>query len=505
MTKRLKADPEENSRLFEHLVTYLPATIVPALVGLLSTAIITREVTTSQFGIYSLILATSSLLVIPISQLVGQPVLRFVPGQSADESNNLFLASATTLTLASVPVVISVMGILLILMGEDSAGPIWMVLLGSIYCGLLLLNTFSQTVFQAELRPRKASIISIIPSLGQSVFMVALVLIWPSAASLIIGAIIGQILVVPLFLKQIKLIFRTDGVNRYFYASKQQIKRIISYGAPMAGWFLFSQILNAGDKLIIAKYLGPSDVAIYSASYTLTVTIISFALSPLLTAAHPLIMRAWAYETPEEVKRIITSVARYTIIFGGVTLTLVILFRNEILSLFAKEYASGSEIVLWVGLGFIIWRLGLVIHKELEFHQQTLLLMFVAGISAAINIVLNILFVLPLGLIGSAIATTISYLAYSLIILAITRASLIHFPTLVLTIIRVSFTSAAVLVVSSLMQELLENAPLLLGIAIIGVIAIAGYLFVLVVTGEIKEFEIVRVLKNANSIVRKVG
>src|SRR5688500_15685390 len=72
-------------RLKKDLFTYLPAVLIPALVGIFSITIYTNLFKPEEYGLYSIILTTSLLLSTIITQWIQQSIQRFRPLYKAEE------------------------------------------------------------------------------------------------------------------------------------------------------------------------------------------------------------------------------------------------------------------------------------------------------------------------------------------------------------------------------------------------------------------------------------
>ncbi|GAH45819.1 unnamed protein product, partial [marine sediment metagenome] len=101
--------------LIRDMGKYLPAQVIPAIVGFISIPIITRLFPPEQYGNYILVMATVSIF----STIVGwlsMSIIRFYPAYERDGKLNEFYGNIIKLTVISIIVMsLIALGILVIL------------------------------------------------------------------------------------------------------------------------------------------------------------------------------------------------------------------------------------------------------------------------------------------------------------------------------------------------------------------------------------------------------
>lgn len=268
---------------------YLGSEIIPAIFGILLSAIVTRLMDLDQFGIYSSSMAILGIIVIPFSQLVNQPYFRYNKiaekggyKQAFDITNLLVLASSILfIFLIEISLFTKISSTLNFGIRDY--------LLFAVLSIFMLLYDFVQTILQSNLLSQKSSVITIILSMLKFIITILVITISPYAINMLLALLISYLLVLMFSFRKIVRVaipFKIEKTIRV----RETIKEYLKYGLPFIGWFLFSQVLNSGDRILINHIMGPAQVAIYSGSYTLSILILGFVLNPLITTIHPIIM-----------------------------------------------------------------------------------------------------------------------------------------------------------------------------------------------------------------------
>lgn len=66
--------------IIKQVIRYIPGTLIPALLTLLSTIVFTKILTTSEYGIYMLGLSAINILTSVFAEWLKQSIARYLPG-----------------------------------------------------------------------------------------------------------------------------------------------------------------------------------------------------------------------------------------------------------------------------------------------------------------------------------------------------------------------------------------------------------------------------------------
>ncbi|WP_269745404.1 lipopolysaccharide biosynthesis protein [Paenibacillus sp. P22] len=236
-----------------------------------------------------------------------------------------------------------------------------------------------------------------------------------STDSIFMGMLLAQIiLLVPMM--------RVTGTRFIFklkltQTNKEFIKTFVSYGFPMIGWFIGNSLLNLVDRYMLGYYHTTQEVGIYTATYSVVSASVGLFCTPLLMAAHPIIMNVATSSNDEEIQRIVSVFSKvYLLIIFPIFICLTILKGDVTSFLLGVQYQSGSSILPYMMFGLIMWNFGMYGHKGFEIKNKTKTMLIFVIICVVVNIVLNIILIPTYSYQGAAIASAISLTTYPLMV-----------------------------------------------------------------------------------------
>jgi O-antigen/teichoic acid export membrane protein len=185
-------------------------------------------------------------------------------------------------------------------------------------------------------------------------------------------------------------------------------KYALKLGIPMIPHYLSGIILAQGDRIVIDKYLGKTDVALYGLASSIGMLVQIFVAS-VNSAITP-----WMYEKmkkgkPNEMKETLT----FLMLFIALTATGLMLLCPEITVIFgSSKYSESVGAIPPIAASvFFIFLYGILAFPQFYF-EKTAFLSVASFIAAALNIILNIIFVPILGYIAAAYTTLACYVFY---------------------------------------------------------------------------------------------
>lgn len=212
------------------------------------------------------------------------------------------------------------------------------------------------------------------------------------------------------FLKK-SLPFRLTGVRSNFYR-KEWLNACIAF------FFLdLLYMLNARvDIFLLGMYKTNKEVAIYNIALRIS-EVISFGLVIINFVLAPLVAKLFENREMEKLQGLVTRSARSVLLISLPLTILVILLRQPILSFFEVDMLNGGMALLILCLGqffnVLCGSVGLLL--VMTGHQKFSIFSLLVGTVA--NIILSIILVPGYGLIGTAIATSVSLALWNLLML----------------------------------------------------------------------------------------
>lgn len=398
------------------IISFVPGSILPAVVALLTMSVFTRLLSKAEYGNYSLALSYITFLLAISSQWLQQSINRFLPGETNQGKKEIYIKAIVT-GLIYVSLFLIVFNGISLLVFKDyfKSWNQYIVPAVLLLLSTLLYQTVS-TLLQSQLRGKFYSYVNSINAVIKFLLGVTFIsMVQLHGEGLIWAAFISQTLMVVAILKKLEL----PSLKGLFQDSKIKgaLNEFFVYGFPMIGWFLSSTLLDLGDRFVIQYFKGAGEVGIYSATYTLIQGGVGLIAAPVLLAAHPFLMKAWGEKDNERTKLWLTNIINWFWVFIFALCGTIWFMSNEISSLFlGKAFAGGKTIMPVVLAGFVFWQLGSYAHKPLEFHNKTVFLMTANIAVAVVNVILNVLSVPHWGYQAAAYSTFISYLLYYIIV-----------------------------------------------------------------------------------------
>lgn len=397
-------------KVLKYAIGYIPINVIPALISVIATIVFTRIFPVSSYGYYSIAITILAPIIAFFSQIISEPLGRYLREY---DNNNLITLAENIIDVAWTYIA------LLLLMLFVSIDVFSMLRLQSIFSliiasELFIVSQLTDDVFLPILPIRflvkdyrNISIGLHIVAFVLSLFLI--VSFGPHISLVIWGSAISSFIAFPFILKKSQLVFRPT----LRLSSSKHFWKFIKYGLPMALWTLVSIAMSSSDRLLVAIYLGPRAVAIYSVSNSLGGRMISLFSVPLVTALYPVLLS----EMSQDNQSIQTSITDMTGILVIIGLAIVGLLKDlgmsTLLLLFGKPYQNGFIVLSLSATSSLLWGIGTLGHKNLQLTAQTRRILLNSVVALVINIFGGIILIPQFGLMGAPAALLLGYTYYT--------------------------------------------------------------------------------------------
>lgn len=132
----------------------------------------------------------------------------------------------------------------------------------------------------------------------------------------------------------------------------QEVRALLIYCLPLAVANVFGIVAPRSDILLLGYWTNVSDVGIYLAVFQ-TAAIMALVLSAFDTNLAPIISRAWSMQDQARMGESYRVVARLSLTVSLPIFCCLILFPDEVLSLFGPEFVKGSTALVLLACGQI--------------------------------------------------------------------------------------------------------------------------------------------------------
>ncbi len=219
--------------------------------------------------------------------------------------------------------------------------------------------------------------------------------VWASAVTFL--------LLTPILFKQVSLIF---DWGRY--------RELLRFGLPYLPAAVALVTLELMDRFVLEKLAGLEATGIYHAGYKLG-TLMALFVAAFRFAWHPFFLTT---SKQENAKEIFSKVFTYFTALGVAIFLVVSLFIDQIVrfrifgfSIFGPEYWQGTVIVPIILLSYLLYGMYVNFIVGIYLREKTQYIPLVTWAGAGVNIIANILLIPKFGMIGSAYATLLGYVA----------------------------------------------------------------------------------------------
>ena len=190
---------------------------------------------------------------------------------------------------------------------------------------------------------------------------------------------------------------------------KKNTKTLSSFGSRLVGANMINQIYYNIDILMIGYFLTSTDVGYYAVAISLSRF---FWLVPraMATIAYPAISEYWTAGNHQAISKLVDKTTKYCaciLMFAGMS---VIFFAKDIITfLFTPEFLPAVLPLIILTIGTVTSGILRPIGVIFASTGKVNLVLIISAIGAVGNVLLNIALIPTYGIIGAAIATTISY------------------------------------------------------------------------------------------------
>lgn len=400
--------------IWRRLLGYFPASLAGGLASFGAVYALTRLLSPADYGFYALALTIMGIVYTLSVTWAEAAAYRFAGAAQTEAARANHIRTIMALLAASAALGIAMMSAAIVIASDPV---LRMALIAAMTTMVLtpLVNA-AQEMNRAQQRVARYSILRVIQDLGA--FALGTFLAWrtglgPAAPFVGLASMLALLAVV-----EGSRLWRESRGGRVEYA---RVKPYLAYGVPVALALSLNIALDAGDRILIALFLGPEAVGIYAAGYGVADKTVGLLCIWAAAAGGPMMMAAWEREGPEAVREVSSHVARTLMLIAAPAAAGLALVAQPLSEVMIGEamQVQAAEIMPWIALSGLIN--GFVLHYVSEAFQLSRRTGLRAGlmvVPAIANVALNIILLPWIGLMGAVYATVACY-ALALLLLAV--------------------------------------------------------------------------------------
>ncbi|MCI8790872.1 MAG: oligosaccharide flippase family protein [Lachnospiraceae bacterium] len=246
---------------------------------------------------------------------------------------------------------------------------------------------------------KKNVLTSVFLAVGTAILSVLLVINLPDRLTgRILGAALPSILLGALFYAFFIIRGQKVKVSYWKYA--------IPICLPYIPHLLSMTLLNSMDRVMITKFCGSEQTALYSLAYTCG-TMITLLLTSLNSAYIPWLGEKLVEEKYAEIKRFSYS---YILIFLYLSIGIMLVSPEILLILGGEKYMEAVYVLAPVSMGCVCQFLYVMLVNVEQLKKRTIGMAAGSGSAAIVNLILNYLLIPMIGYLAAAYTTLVGYI-----------------------------------------------------------------------------------------------
>ena len=371
-------------------------------ISVITTPIFTRLLTTAEYGTYNVFNSWLGIITIFVSLnlswgVYAQGLVKF------EEERKEFSSSLQGLTV----VLVSIWTLIYLLMRN-----FWNNLfsLSTVQMLAMLIMIWTTSIFnfwsaeqRVEFKYKLLVAVTLIVSIAKPLIGIIFVL---HAKDKVTARILSLVLVELIVYAWLFLIQMYRG--KKFYVKKFWV-HALAFNIPLIPHYLSQTVLNSADRIMIKSMVDDSSAGIYSLAYSISL------LMTLFNTAIAQTISPWLYKKikARQIKDI-TSIAYTSLIIVGACNLVLIAFAPEAVAIFAPStYYEAIWIIPPVAMS-VYFMFAYDLFAKFEFYfEKTKLIALATVIGAALNIVLNYIFIRIFGYQAAGYTTLFCYILYA--------------------------------------------------------------------------------------------
>jgi O-antigen/teichoic acid export membrane protein len=400
-------------------IIFLLARLIPNLLGLVTTAVLTRLLEPTEYGLYALGLSITFFLTIGVFEWLGLSVLRMA---AATEQPDLFFGTVLTCFCGLCGLSVAGAALTLILAGLQNYAVLAAVCLVATFAGAWF--ELKQRLQMAELREMDYFWTSAGRGLTTIIIVCATAYFFDGNVSLIILALATSFFAASFIAREPRLNFRKLQFDFSAFFP------LLRFGLPLSISVGLATILASVDKWLLQGFWGTQGVGLFSAAAVVAQTPIMALAAGIGPSAYSMAVQALEFRSPEAVR---TQLAQsFTILLAIVAPSAagIVALSNNLAHLMVGPAYWQSAILLspWLAAAAVLSTLR-VFYVDIAFQlaHQTSRLIWTTSVTVAANVALDIWLIPSLGELGAAIGS-FSAMFIGLVITTIASISVFRLP-----------------------------------------------------------------------------
>ena len=394
---------------------YLASNVAVAAIGFFAIPILTRIFPPSDYGIFSLVNTAIALGSPILYAWLASSIIRFYPEHEDRGELDVFYSTVLNLTpyylLFFLGIMLPVAAFALPL-GEYRL----LVCLGIAVFGLSVVSNIASSLMRARQMAWEFAALTVFVTFCRYI-VGAGIAVWlgQGVNGPFWGWLGALVIAIPIEL----IVLKTGRYYNRKKSSRTLQKALFSFGFVLVFVTFLSEVLSAADRYMLQAFKGSYQVGLYSMVYTLVTNSLGIIYTFIALAAAPVVTKVYEREGEQRAVSLLGKITRYYLMLLVPAMVGIVVLRDPITRVVtSSKYVPAEPAYLPIAAGIVFFYISWIPAHAFMLKKRTKQTIIPMAIATATNIVLNILMIPRYGFTGAAWATFVSYLAYMVILIA---------------------------------------------------------------------------------------
>ena len=395
------------NNLFKKFMEFGIGSIITLLLGFVSSPIITRLINPEENGKFSMFNTITNLLLVIVLLGLDQAYVRYYYEEEEENRGNLLRKCI------KIPIIINIFVAILIILFYKPIS-MYIVKEQSINLGILLIinllisivSRFAFLQIRMQQKAKLYSLLNILMKLLNLIFVLLIFLVYKNNYITLILAMLFTNIIVTLLAVFLE---RKEWLNKGSRQLKISNKDIIRYGFPLVFSMAITWIFQAIDRIAIKEFCGYLEVGLYSGAMTI-IALLNAVQATFTTFWTPVAFER--YSINQDDTEFFTKINKIVVVVMLFIAIGLISCKDIIVLLLGSKYREAVFIFPYLVFMPIMYTISETTVVGVNFKKQPKYHIYIAIISALVNLVGNLILVPKFGAVGAAISTGLSYIVF---------------------------------------------------------------------------------------------
>ncbi len=382
--------------------------IVDFVLMFLFFVILTRTLSQSDYGLYSILNVTILFLIGMMGLGLSSFISRDLPGNKEETQKNKFGQIFTFALLINIigVILVSLLGYIILNYISYNALILPMIM-AILISSLIALGNLIAYYTYAKTQTIRTTFIDFMLRSAWTLPVMLLAVAYELSIDLIF---LTKLIFTFIVLSSVIAYFKCNKLRFFNRMDIKYIKKALIFSLPLSTLIVSQWIITASDRYILKLFHSDIIVGKYSYIYSLLNYIFAFSIFAIVMTIYPYVVENFNKGNKEKSNFLINATFKYTIMIILPSLVGFFLLKKEIVTMVSGiKYINAIPIIPLLIIFPLAEVINSILRKILVLYHKTKTIAFIYLIGIIVNIVLNLLLIPKYHYFGAAIATSITY------------------------------------------------------------------------------------------------